>query len=87
VHGIWIEFVCDKGHRRTATYLPEVAVEQGWDHCKAIDSLLRKGRYNGPITETFRRSIKVTRYQSQKIKASYDEWLAWAQQQRRRHER
>ena len=29
VNGIRIEFYNDKGHRKTATYLPEVAKEQG----------------------------------------------------------
>lgn len=29
VHGIRIEFVNEKGNKRTATYLPEVATEQG----------------------------------------------------------
>ena len=28
-HGIRIEFVNEKGHKKTATYLPEVAPEQG----------------------------------------------------------
>ena len=28
-HGIRIEFLNDRGHKKTATYLPEVAVEQG----------------------------------------------------------
>ena len=28
-HGIRIEFINEKGHRKTATYLPEVATEQG----------------------------------------------------------
>lgn len=35
VHGIRIEFINEKGVKRTATYLPEVAKEQGeldeWD--------------------------------------------------------
>lgn len=31
VHGIRIEFINEKGSKRTATYLPEVAKEQG--HC------------------------------------------------------
>ena len=30
IHGIRIEFHSDRGSRRTATYLPEVATEQGW---------------------------------------------------------
>lgn len=29
VHGIRIEFINEKGNKRTATYLPEVASEQG----------------------------------------------------------
>ena len=29
VHGIRIEFINEKGSKRTATYLPEVAKEQG----------------------------------------------------------
>lgn len=28
-NGIRIEFVNEKGHKKTATYLPEVATEQG----------------------------------------------------------
>ncbi len=28
-HGIRIEFINEKGHKKTATYLPEVAIEQG----------------------------------------------------------
>lgn len=61
VHGIRIEFYTEKGSKRTATYLPEVAPEQGWDHVQTIDSLLRKGGYKGPITGETRRSIRLTR--------------------------
>uniref|UniRef100_A0A803YJM6 AMMECR nuclear protein 1 n=1 Tax=Meleagris gallopavo TaxID=9103 RepID=A0A803YJM6_MELGA len=64
VHGIRIEFINEKGSKRTATYLPEVAKEQGWDHIQTIDSLLRKGGYKAPITNEFRKTIKLTRYAS-----------------------
>jgi hypothetical protein len=30
-HGIRIEFTSERGSKKTATYLPEVASEQGWD--------------------------------------------------------
>ncbi|KAM4547179.1 nuclear protein AMMECR1 isoform 1-T1 [Fundulus diaphanus] len=60
VHGIRIEFFNEKGSKRTATYLPEVAKEQGWDHIQTIDSLLRKGGYKAPITNDFRKTIKLT---------------------------
>ncbi|CAM4616525.1 unnamed protein product [Eretmochelys imbricata] len=79
VHGIRIEFINEKGSKRTATYLPEVAKEQGWDHIQTIDSLLRKGGYKAPITNEFRKTIKLTRYRSEKMTMSYTEYLAHRQ--------
>ncbi|XP_066496203.1 nuclear protein AMMECR1 [Tiliqua scincoides] len=79
VHGIRIEFINEKGSKRTATYLPEVAKEQGWDHIQTIDSLLRKGGYKAPITIDFRKTIKLTRYRSEKMTMSYTEYLAHRQ--------
>lgn len=75
IHGIRIEFHNDKGHRKTATYLPCVAEEQGWNHIQTIDSLLRKGGFNGPITQAVRQDIKLTRYQSEKVTVSYQDYL------------
>ncbi|MFX6532704.1 AMMECR1 domain-containing protein, partial [Acinetobacter baumannii] len=64
-HGMIIEFN-DPEHNtaRSATYLPEVAAHEGWSKIEAIDSLMRKSGYNGPITEQFRKRIRLTRYQS-----------------------
>ncbi|KAK4512875.1 sporulation-induced protein [Mucor velutinosus] len=71
-HGIWIEFVNAHGEKETATYLPEVMKEQGWTKKEAIKSLLRKGGYRGPVTETYcLESIVLTRYQSQKLQQPY----------------
>ncbi|RKP07345.1 AMMECR1 domain-containing protein [Thamnocephalis sphaerospora] len=78
-HGIWIEFRNEHGKRKTATYLPEIAAEQGWSKVETIDSLLRKGGYRGHITETLRASIKLTRYQSSKCALSYDDYLAYCE--------
>jgi len=74
VHGIRIEFYTEKGSRRTATFLPEVAPEQGWDHIQTIDSLLRKGGFKGNITHDIRKGIRLTRYQSEKMTVSYQEY-------------
>lgn len=74
VHGIRIEF-SQSGRRHNATYLPQVALEQGWDHVGTIDSLLRKGGWKGSVTESDRRRISVTRYQSRKHTISYSEYL------------
>uniref|UniRef100_A0A3Q3K1F5 AMMECR1 domain-containing protein n=1 Tax=Monopterus albus TaxID=43700 RepID=A0A3Q3K1F5_MONAL len=77
VHGIRIEFFNEKGSKRTATYLPEVAKEQ-WDHIQTIDSLLRKGGYKAPITNDFRKTIKLT-YRSEKMTMGYAEYIAHRQ--------
>uniref|UniRef100_A0A2M4BVI0 AMMECR1 domain-containing protein n=2 Tax=Anopheles marajoara TaxID=58244 RepID=A0A2M4BVI0_9DIPT len=74
IHGIRIEFYTERGSKRTATYLPQVATEQGWDQTQTIDSLLRKGGYRGPITPDTRRSIKLTRYTSQECHMTYGEY-------------
>ncbi|XP_078738770.1 AMMECR1-like protein isoform X1 [Lampetra fluviatilis] len=81
VHGIRIEFVNEKGSKRTATYLPEVAEEQGWDQIQTVDSLLRKGGYKASISNDFRKSIKLTRYRSEKVTLSYNDYMSVRQQQ------
>ncbi|XP_022919813.2 AMMECR1-like protein [Onthophagus taurus] len=75
IHGIRIEFVNEKGNKRTATYLPEVAPEQGWTQIQTIDSLLRKGGYKASISNEVRKGIKLTRYQSEKITISYQDYM------------
>ncbi|KPM03308.1 AMMECR1-like protein 1 [Sarcoptes scabiei] len=77
LHGIRIEFRNENGSKRTATYLPEVALEQNWDHLQTIDSLLRKGGFRGPITEQIRQDVQVTRYTSEKITASYEDYYGY----------
>lgn len=80
VHGIRIEFQTERDAKRSATFLPEVAPEQGWDRIETIDCLLRKGGYRGTITTDVRESIRLTRYQSEKITVSYDEYRIWRSQ-------
>ncbi|KAJ3030783.1 AMME syndrome candidate protein 1 protein, partial [Rhizophlyctis rosea] len=72
-HGIWIEFTSPSSpsRRRTATYLPDVIPEQGWSKIEAIDSALRKGGFEGRITEDVRRGVRVTRYRSSKVGGTY----------------
>ncbi|GJJ07571.1 hypothetical protein Clacol_001774 [Clathrus columnatus] len=61
----------------TATYLPEVATEQGWSKVEAVDSAIRKAGWDGPISEDLRRSITLRRYQSRKCTVGWDEYYAW----------
>ncbi|XP_075676956.1 uncharacterized protein CG5902-like [Dermatophagoides pteronyssinus] len=74
IHGIRIEFRLDSGSKRTATFLPEIASEQNWNHSQTIDALLRKGGFRGQITEQVRKDVRLTRYQSEKITISYQDY-------------
>lgn len=47
----------------------------GWDKIQTIDSLLRKGGYRGPVTSETRRSIKLTRYQSETVSVSFQDYM------------
>jgi len=76
IHGIRIEFLNDRGSKRTATYLPEVAPEQGWNQVQTIDSLLRKGGFKGHVTPDVRSAIKLTRYQSEKVSVTYMDYVS-----------
>ncbi|CRL03992.1 CLUMA_CG017111, isoform A [Clunio marinus] len=77
VHGIRIEFVNERGSKRSATFLPNVATEQGWDQIQTIDSLLRKGGFRGQITNATRNSIKLIRYTSQEIHMTYTTYVEY----------
>ncbi|KAF8631184.1 hypothetical protein AX15_002519 [Amanita polypyramis BW_CC] len=61
----------------SATYLPDVMPDQGWDKIEAIDSAIRKAGWNGLITEDLRRSIKLRRYQSSVCSASWEDYVQW----------
>jgi len=65
----------------TATYLPEVAPEQGWTKVEAVDSAIRKAGWEGRITEDLRRSIKLRRYQSRKCGVDWEEFVQWREEQ------
>ena len=75
IHGIRIEFLNERGAKRSATYLPEVAHEQGWNHIQTLDSLLRKGGYKATITSDMRKSVHVTRYRSEKLTLHYNDYV------------
>lgn len=78
VHGIIIEFIDPtENTRRSATYLPEVAAHEGWTKTEAIDSLMRKSGYNGTITESLRKRIQLTRYQSTLFTMHYSDYVAY----------
>ncbi|KAH9322005.1 hypothetical protein KI387_016644, partial [Taxus chinensis] len=81
-HGMILEFTDPDNTRRSATYLPEVAAQEGWTKIETIDSLMRKSGYTGPITETLRKRVRITRYQSTLYTMHYSEYVAYVKRAR-----
>jgi len=69
----------------SATYLPDVIPEQGWDKVEAVDSAIQKAGWRGRITEDLRRSIKLERYQSRKCAVTWDEYFQWRKSHSGKH--
>jgi hypothetical protein len=90
-HGLRISFI-HRGRRYGATYLPDVAVEQGWTKEETVESLMRKSGWDGG-SSTARRLLRAgtsaakpwdqvsdfrtVRYQGLKASANYAEWQEW----------
>ena len=75
-HGMIIEFEDPSSSvSLSATYLPEVAQQQGWTKQECIDSLIQKAGYYGKVTEDIRRKIRLTRYQSSLCTMSYQDYI------------
>ncbi|GAB5037398.1 duf51 family protein [Nannochloropsis oceanica] len=79
VHGIIIAFQDGMGRNArhfSATYLPEVAREQGWSRREALESLVRKSGYAGRIDKGgFWDGVALTRYRSSKFSLTYGEFI------------
>ena len=72
-HGIEINFNDKNGKNYHATFLPEVAEEEGWDQKTTLQYLIQKAGYFGSL-ESIYNNIEVERYQSIKKTISYDEY-------------
>eukprot|EP00903_Cladosiphon_okamuranus_P009559 g9101.t1 len=75
VHGIVIKFRDDGGSNYSATFLPEVAEEQGWSKKVTLSRLVRKAGYKRNVDRAFLAGVEVTRYQSSKCKLPYQDYL------------
>ncbi|KAK3346709.1 AMMECR1 domain-containing protein [Lasiosphaeria hispida] len=75
-HGIRISFHYH-GRRYGATYLPDVAVEQGWTKEETLQSLMRKAGWMGRKDRWEEVELKVVRYQGKKEGLKYAEYKCW----------
>lgn len=56
-HGVRISFI-HRGRRYGATYLPDVATEQGWTKEETIESLMRKAGWDGGAGSAARKLLR-----------------------------
>ncbi|GMI28079.1 hypothetical protein TeGR_g6614 [Tetraparma gracilis] len=78
VHGVVVEFEAG-GRGYGATFLPEIAAEQGWSVEEAIEQAVRKAGYRQPVTRALLGSMRTSRYRSSKSRVEYAEWLSASQ--------
>ena len=76
VHGIKVSFY-ERHRRYSATYLPDVAVEQGWTKEETLESLVRKAGFNGRKTWRDVAELHVVRYQGRKESVEFEEYRQW----------
>lgn len=55
--------------------LIQLIATTGWDQIQTIDSLLRKGGFKGLVTPDIRQNIRLTRYRSEKVSVSYEDYI------------
>ena len=75
-HGLRISFYYH-GKRYGATYLPDVAVEQGWSKEETVVSLMRKAGWVGRKEKWGEVELKVVRYQGKKESLEFGEFRRW----------
>lgn len=76
-HGIRISFNYH-GRRYGATYLPDVAKEQGWTREEAIVSLMRKAGWSGRKDEWRKvMGLELVTYEGKKVTMNYAEFKEW----------
>ncbi|KAK8809830.1 hypothetical protein WA158_000773 [Blastocystis sp. Blastoise] len=73
-HGIYI-FIPYKHRILSATFLPEVAEEQGWDKKTTLDYLAEKAGFFKPLTEEVLQTIKLRRYKTEKAYLTFSEYI------------
>lgn len=81
-HGLILEIhEPQRGHSYRATFLPEIAAEQGWTREQTIRSLVSKSGYSGSLECT---ATKVTRYRTRRHSLTYTEYMALKARQQQR---
>jgi AMME syndrome candidate gene 1 protein len=79
IHGLRISFV-HRGKRYGATYLPDVAVEQGWTQEDTLESLMKKSGWDGggsAVGGVARRFLRGGRERTERLDGSSRPGRPW----------
>jgi uncharacterized protein (TIGR00296 family) len=77
VHGLRISFYA-RNRRFGACYLPDVAVEQGWDKEETVVSLMRKAGWGGKKEKWMEvNDMRVVRFQGLAESLGYEDFRRW----------
>ncbi|KAK8869464.1 hypothetical protein IAR55_000028 [Kwoniella newhampshirensis] len=82
IHGIHLTFPSPSSptsRTLSATYLPEVCLEQGWTKEETVLSAVQKAGYRGKVRvgDEFWKSLKVKVYGSEKSSTDWDDFVNW----------
>jgi AMMECR1 domain-containing protein len=72
-HGVQMKY-WDSETTYSATFLPQIASEQGWNHFDTMKALLRKSGYRGPVNSQVIDNVEIIRYRSSKASVGFDEY-------------
>lgn len=77
LHGIQV-YVRSRRKEWNSCYLPDVAVEQGWDREECVVNCMKKSGWDGTrMTWKSVDEIKVVRFQGSKASMEYEDWKNW----------
>ena len=74
VHGVSVQLPT-QDRVYSATFLPEVALNQGWSKRETIEYALRKAGWHQKISEDLLAYIRVQRYRSDKRSATWKDYV------------
>jgi len=77
-HGIRIDFVDRHNIQRSATFLPHVAVEFGYNQKQTIERLVEKSGCEDAVDSELLPKIKTIRFQDSRCELFYDDYLKLA---------
>ncbi|KAL6056759.1 AMME chromosomal region protein 1-like [Balamuthia mandrillaris] len=83
VHGVRIDFKDRRGIHRSATFLPSVAPQFGYDTRETIERLIEKSGCDDVLDKELEKRIKTVRFQASLCNAEYQDYLNYKKNKRK----